>query len=267
MTASGAFQVETGELYLMPAHFGHRTAEDDGRVDEVTTTIVTFETDPNAAAALLPAEFELTDPATVIVVHAENRGVHYMAGRGYNLVGVNLGARFRGANDEYTGSYSLIMWESDGLPVVLGRELLGVPKLVAGIPDAQTLEGRRLFSVSEYGHKLVDAQVQDLAELDEAGVGEVQRRLDQSQWMAWRYLPALGGRGNEASCPTAIDISRTIHRAWLGTGAVTIHPATREQAPASHLAITALASLPVLNEPLGIVTSGSLNQGRAHRLS
>ncbi len=266
MSETGGFRFGPGELYLMPAHFGPRTAEDDGRFDEVTATIVMFETDPERAAELLPPGFELTDPATVIVFHQENRGVHFMAGRGYNLVGINLAARFVGEQDDCTGSYALVMWESEFIPVVLGREFLGVPKLVADVPDIQTWNERRLFSVSEYGSKLLHGEVSGLAQLDDQGVASVKQRLDDSQWMGWRYLPAAAGPDSEVSYPTAIEVSRELDAAWLGAGHVEFHPATREQAPASHLVMSALASLPILNDPMAIITHGSIEQGHARRL-
>ncbi len=266
MKDEGGFQFEPGELYLMPAHFGPRTTEDDGRFDEVTATIVMFETDPERAARLLPPGFEVTDPATVIVLHQENRGVHFMAGRGYNLVGVNLAARFVGEEDDCTGSFALVMWESEFIPVVLGREFLGVPKLVAEVSDIRSWNERRLFTVSEYGTKLLDVEVSGLAALDGQGVAAVKQRLDGSQWMGWRYLPAPGGPDAEVSYPTAIEVGRELDAAWFGAGNVEFHPATREQAPASHLVASALASLPILNDPVAIVTHGSIDQGNARRL-
>lgn len=260
------FEFVEGESYFMPAHFGPRTEDWDGHYEDVTSTLVLYVTDPAAAARLLPVGFEVGDPPVVSVVHAENRGVGVLAGGGYNLVGVNIAARFRGQSDEVVGSYSLVMWENQFLPVMLGREYLGVPKLMAEVPDAWISGDRRGFSVSENGTMLLEATVGGLAEVDQAGVEEVQRQLDAGKWMAWRWFGTLDARGSELTYPTVIDVGRDIKRAWLGNGEVRFHETTRQQAPLAYPVANALTRLPVVAPMMTVVTKGSLVQGFGHRL-
>jgi hypothetical protein len=267
MGDGAGFTFESGEAYVMPGHFGPRTAEDDGRYDEVTSSVIVCTTDGDRAAALLPPGFELTDPPTMIVVHAENRGVHFMAGRGYNLVLVNLACRFRGEQDTIEGSYALAMWEDEFMPVVLGREFIGAPKFVADVPVASIGEGRRRFTVSEFGTKLMDGEISELVPLGDEETAQIEQQFNERSWMGWRLLPTPDARGVEVSYPTLIDVDRTLDAAWLGEGAVSFHAVTRDQAPVSHLVATTLAQLPVIETQAAIVTHGTLYQGHARRLA
>ncbi len=255
-----------GESYFMPAHFGPRTQDWDGLYEATTQTLILFATDPEAAARLLPEGFEVADPAVVSIVHAENRGVRVLAGGGYNLVGVNIAARYKGRRDDVSGSYSLVMWENRFLPVMLGREFLGVPKLMAEIPDAWTEGNTRGFSVSEDGARLLEGTADGLTELDAAGVDEVRRQLSEGKWMAWRFFSTLDTAGTELSYPTAIDLDRTIDRAWLGAGEIRFFEPTRREAPLSYALASVLARLPVVQQLMAVVTEGSLVQGFAHKL-
>lgn len=255
-----------GETYFMPAHFGPRTADWDGFYEAITQTIILYATDPLAAAALLPEGFEVGDPAVVSVVHGENRGVRLLAGGGYNIVGVNLAAHYKGSHNTVSGSYSLVMWENRFLPVMLGREFLGVPKLLVDIPDAWTEGDTRGFSASENGAKLVEGTARGLTELDADGLEGVDRQLSAGRWMALRYFAGLDAVSTELAYPTVIDLDLTINRAWLGTGEVRFFEPERREAPMCYVLSRVLARLPVLQQMMAVVVEGSMTQGLAHRL-
>lgn len=260
------FQLKDGESYFMPAHFGPRTQDWDGHYQAVSQTIILYATDPERAARLLPRGFEVADPAVISIVHAENRGVKVLAGGGYNLVGVNIGARFRGARDDVTGTYCLVMWENRFTPIMLGREYLGIPKLMAEIPDAWIDGEARGFSVSEDGSRLLEATVTGLQEVEGQGLDEVRRQLSAGQWMGWRWFGTLDAKGTELSYPTRVDLERHIERAWVGHGEVSFFERRREQAPLSYAIASTLAALPVVRPMMAIATKGSLIQGLAHKL-
>ena len=85
------FSIDPHATYLMPAHFGPRyTGEKtSGWYHDVTVVAVPFKTERDKLAALLPAGFQLADEAVVTVYYACNKNIDWLAGRGYNMVGVN----------------------------------------------------------------------------------------------------------------------------------------------------------------------------------
>jgi acetoacetate decarboxylase len=255
MSQGKGFAFEAGKPYIMPAHFGTATQGWDGEkahyADNTALTVL-YATDARKASRLLPPGFAVADPAVVSVSFVMCRGVDFMAGGGYNLVAVNLAARFEGKRDRAEGSFSLVLWENDFFPIVLGREVLGAPKLFGYIPDAWQRDGKEGFSVSEYGTLLLEGTLWDLKEAAEAERAQVQAQVDSQLWMGWKYVPACDLRGADASFATALPAANGIERAWLGKGEVLFHPTAWERAPLSHRVVQALAGLPV-EQGLGAV--------------
>lgn len=112
-------------------------------------------------AGLLPECFEPADvddrrEGLVTVAFADNQGVDFLAGRGYRAASVLVRASLRG-RPEVTGDFVVAMFEDDCLPIIFGRELLGLPSLFADIsiedrPDASmsceaSLWGQTLFTL------------------------------------------------------------------------------------------------------------------------
>ena len=68
-----------GRDALVGAHYG-----------ENKRICITYKTDRDAVAKLLPPGFHPTDPCTISVCFAECRDIDYLAGGGYNLVPVGF---------------------------------------------------------------------------------------------------------------------------------------------------------------------------------
>jgi len=81
--------------------------------------------------------------------------VNFLAGGGYNLMGINLAATFAGAEDHLSGEYVLVLWENQVNPIIRGRELLGVPKLFADIPAPDRIGDDWRVHASENGRPLL----------------------------------------------------------------------------------------------------------------
>ena len=126
-------QPNTG--YLMPASFGPVRRQDTLHYQEVTRLSISYVTEKDALAALLPEPFEPADESAVTVYCQVGRGVDLMAGGGYNNIGINLAAVFNGKKDNVAGLYSAVLWENATFPILIGRKLLGTPTLYAEIPD------------------------------------------------------------------------------------------------------------------------------------
>lgn len=256
---SKGFRFEKGAPYVMPAHFGPARQGWDGdraHYEDNTALTVLYATDPAEAARLLPPGFSVGNPAVVSVSFVMCRGVDFMAGGGYNLVAVNLAARFRGKRDRAEGNFSLVLWENDFFPIVLGREVLGAPKLFGAIPDAWLRNGRRGFSVSEYGTLLLEGELWDLRRLGEEERRTLASQVEEQLWMGWKYIPSCDLRGADVSFATALPARGEIREAWVGQGRVVFHETSWERAPLSFRVVNALARLPVVESLGGVLTRG-----------
>ncbi len=206
-------------------------------------------------------------PAVVTVGHAEFHGVGLLAGGGYNAVTVGLGARWAGDGEQVRGTYVLISWQNNFLAVVTGREVLGWPKVLAGVPDPWLSEGRRGFHVSEQDTLLLEAEAGDWQPYTQAETVRIENEGNDRAWLTWKYIPSDDGLSADVSHPTAVNIRSKITDAWHGTGSIRFHPADRRHAPAYYPFIAALAALPVESEPVATMTRGSQELGLGHRLT
>ena len=121
--------------YFMPVSFGAIRPIQAGFFEDVWTLSTAYLTDRDALADLLPDPFEPSDEPIVTVYYQNCAKVNFLAGGGYNLMGINLAAAFAGIEDHVSGEFVLVMWENQVNPIIRGRELLGMPKLFADIPD------------------------------------------------------------------------------------------------------------------------------------
>jgi acetoacetate decarboxylase len=92
-----------------------------------------YETNPDAIPLLLPDPFKAGKSPIVSVLFNDNNGVDFMAGGGYRLAAISVAAQFDGENGHFEGGYVLVMPENQTLPIITGREWLGMPKFFADI--------------------------------------------------------------------------------------------------------------------------------------
>jgi hypothetical protein len=260
-TASG-FVYEKGKPYIMPGHFGPSTEGWDGQVahyEDNTGITILFATDPEAIATLLPPGFVPTDPCVVSVIFSMCRGVNYMAGGGYNLVMVNASVRFEGKRDRAEGNFHLVLWENEFVPILLGREVLGAPKLYAEIPDAWMRKGKRGFAVSESGTVILEGEVWDLREATDAEIGLMAEQNKGKITMGWKHIPSCDLRGADVSSATALPTHLVTKSAWVGQGRAVFHEVPWEKAVLSHRIVSTLRRLPVVQEMGAIMARYSVD--------
>jgi len=253
------FEFQRDKPYVMPAHFGSSAMGWDGKVAhyaDITALTVVYTTEPDAAAKLLPPGFVVNDPAIVSVSHVMCRGVDFMAGGGYNLVAVNVSARFEGKRDKATGNFALVLWENEFMPIVIGREVLGVPKLMADIPDAWMRDNKKGFTVSENGTILLEGEVSDLRQLSDDEIKAMAAQIEGQIWMGWKYVPSCDLKGADVSRPTALPKRGETKEAWMGQGKVEFHEVAWEKAPMSSHIVNTLRELPVVQYQLGMIARG-----------
>ena len=144
------YHFEPNRIYRMPTHFGLSTGPrqgPDGRKfackdnPKTTSLTVSFLTNREQLAALLPPRFELAGEPVVTIQASYMTEIEWLAGRGYNVLGVSFPATYCGEQDHVTGSFLTILWENLTDPIITGREELGFAKVYCELPSPRVLHG------------------------------------------------------------------------------------------------------------------------------
>jgi len=249
------FQSNTG--YFMPTNFGPPRSQRLAHYGDLTQFTILYLTEKDALAALLPEPFEPADDPVVTVYCQLCRDVDFMAGRGYNIVGVNLAAVFNGKKDHFVGDYAAVLWENDTFPILLGRELLGAPKLYADIPSPRRKANSWRFHCSVYGARLIEGEIKNAIPLDDAARQQVEQMARGGVWMGWKYIPNADWSRPELSFPTVIPFRPTIGEAWIGEGSHRFFDTTWESAPMSAQVVQGLRTLVVKEYRAAAITKGT----------
>ena len=251
----GEFRFDPDMSYLMPAHFGG-TPLASWTYAEVTTVGISYRTDRDALSRYIPQCFIATDPV-VEIGYAMNRGVEWMAGGGYNLVAVNVPVEYRDGAERISGSYALVVWESDPTPILGGREQTGIPKIFADVADLHVLGDRILGNVSFDGSTFLRISARRGDALTQAELADLNRNGGHLDWFGWRYIPNSGRPGAALNHPTLYPIEYDYTAGWRADGDVDWQLLTWEQNPTQAHIIEALGHLPVEAYTGCLVTVGS----------
>lgn len=242
----GLFEFENDRSYMMPFAFGPRPrGHGSARYNDITSINISYLTDRERLARYIPPPFEVGDEAVLSVSYSMNDGVEWLAGRSYNIVGVNAPVVFRGSEEQLRGRHPLVLWENLTDPILTGRENEGIPKIYADIEDHAVLQGEWRTSASHFGHKIVDLRAWDLEELSGPELAQLNEQEKNGHWMGWKYIPATGD-GPEISHPTLFPTAGNYTAAWRARGEVIWQHLTWEQNPTQHHIVNALHDLPVI---------------------
>jgi len=259
-------QTKKGSMYRMPMHFGPMAGPrqgPDGEKFEWTDTpkrtlvSLSFLSDPERLDAILPPGFTVEGEPVVTIEIQYLTELEWLAGRGYNTIGVKFPARFRGRRDEAVGSFLAILWENLADPIISGRDELGFSKLYCEIPSPIILRGRHSYRGLWLEHKFLDVELWDLTE-DALPASPPGVRNDGI--LHYKYIPSTQSWGEAdvayAALTPGTGSKATIKRAWRGQGRHTFYRSTWEQLPTMFHIVNALRDLPVLeNRGASIVES------------
>jgi len=213
---------------------------------EVETLALQYQTDSDAIDALLPDCYRPTKEPTVTVMFGYNDGLEFMAGGGYRIATVQVAARFDGEQDHVEGDYILVMFEDKTLPIIGGREDLGVPKLYADISPVKTLSNSHLrCEASLWGHLLFGIDLAPLKKQNALVCLAAGKRINGRPWLAYKYIPSLDGPP-DADYPTISKNDVKIEQLWLGkSGKVYFGNPGEDDVAYTKRVIDALKTLPV----------------------
>jgi hypothetical protein len=254
-----------GEWYRMPTHFGPATGPRKGpdrkafdwtNAPKSTAYAVSFLSRREQMQKLLPPGFTINGEPIVTVTMTYMTEIPWLAGRGYNTLGVSFPVAFKGARDEATGTFLLILWENLTDPILTGREELGFSKLYAELPPARVFADRARITASWLEFPFLDLDLTGLTRVETpapaaaAATTAAPASGPLRGQMHYKYIPRTGEWGKaDASyaviTPAGNSTARTLET-WRGSGTVTFHRARWEDMPTQYMVVNAFADLDVV---------------------
>ncbi len=252
------YHFQDDRMYRMPTHFGPRTGPRQGpdgqkfenRDSPRTTRItVSFLSNPTQLQALLPPGFTLAGEPMVTISAGYMTEIEWLAGRGYNVLGVSFSARFQGKEDDVRGNFLTVLWENLTDPIITGREELGFSKIYCELPPPTVLKGDYRLTASWLGFKFLDMEVTNLKQQSAEEIEAFTQSQSGAGTLHYKYMPRTGEWGQAdsayATLTPAAAPNQKIQERWLGTGQVQWHKARWEDMPTQYNIVNCLAELEI----------------------
>ena len=247
------------QMYRMPTHFGPATGPrqgPDGRTFEcknnpkTTEVAVSFLTNAAQLEPLLPPGLSLAREPVVTVGATYMTEIEWLAGRGYNTLGVSFPATFWGEQETATGSFLTVLWENLTDPIITGREELGFAKIYCELPEPTVLRGEWHATASWLGFRFLDIHAENLVQQTAAEIQALVLAATGDGTLHYKYMPRTGQWGTAdvayACLTPAATPNRVVKERWVGTGSVQFHLAQWEDMPTQYNIVNTFAGLEIL---------------------
>jgi hypothetical protein len=253
-----AYTFEPGKMYRMPTHFGPSLGPRQGPAGRKFTSpeshrtrswSVQFLSDPAQLEALLPPCYALAGEPLVTVAFTEYTHIEWLAGRGYNTLGVSFPARFDGQEDQAAGQFLTVLWENLADPIITGREELGFSKIYCELPEPIEHEGKTDCIASWLGFKFMDMRLTDMAPAEMPAPAPAPDDGILRGTLHYKYMPRTGEWGAADAAYPVITPAETprlvLHEVQEGVGTVQFHQAAWEDLPTQYTIVNAFAGLEI----------------------
>jgi acetoacetate decarboxylase len=213
-----ALKLDPKKIYQMPL-LGGPIASKDVRLayGEVESVALQYKTDKGAIQALLPDCYQPSEEPVVTVLFSHYAGVDFMAGGGYRVASVQVGARFDGEKDHLEGDYILVMCENETVPIIGGREILGIPKVYVDISPIKILpDGHLRCEASLWGHLLFGIDLEPVRSQNVLVRRVASKRVNSRPWFGYKYISSLD-EPHDVSYPTVVWNNIKIEGLQLGS--------------------------------------------------
>lgn len=258
------------KVYTMPL-LGGMVVDSKGGIPYRERQIIALQylTTASNIEKLLPDCYLPGDKPVVTASFAYNDGVDFMKGRGYRIGTVSVSARHEGKRGTTEGGFIVVMYEDDTLPIIAGRELLGVPKLYGDISDPRIMpDGKIRCEVSLWGSLLFGIEVEPESKQPEKVVEAMNQEPRGAPMLGYKYIHAMDGEP-DCSYPVATPSDTTYSEVWSGRNGKIFYGDPEEEDVGFHRSILdAVKSLEV-RQVLGvsrIYSSSVLRVDLARRL-
>ena len=231
--------------YDMPASFGPSTMPSATTVEDALAAIISFETDRDAIAALLPPQLTPAEQAIVSVASIAYPTTDYMGGRGYNEIVVSLSAVHEGSQESLSAGFAAVLWVDQFGALFAGREFQGLPKLLAEVSAPEpTGDGYRI-GCTEYGAPLLKGEIGGLIPMPAERLDRIRQTSSAVPTFGWKYIPSASGEP-DADYATVNYTRWEYEQVWSGDGKVEFFMPTASEAPFGSRPCAGLAALPIL---------------------
>ena len=216
----------------------------------ITAITASFLTDSAALQSLLPDGAVLLGEPVVTVEFMYIRELQWLAGRGYNTLGVRFPIAVAVDQSRVQGPFLSVLWENLADPILTGREELGFAKLYCELPPPTLLGGTTTCRASWDGHGFCELSLRDA---EDATIGASQ----DDGLLHFATMPRIGVTGQAATqgwalTPPSPKVEILSH--WRGTAAVHFVESSWEQLPTLVHVVNRLAALPVIAPRGGTIT-------------
>lgn len=256
------YKLQPGRMYMMPTHFGPvagpRQGPDglrfDGRNSPRTTSYsVSFLTRPEQLEVLLPVGFRLAGDPVVTVTVSYMTEIEWLAGRGYNTLGVSFPAEYRGKRDRARGPFLAVLWENLADPILTGREQLGFSKIYCAIPPPTVLNGETRCTADWLGFPFMEMCLSEMEAPGEAPAAPAEAPAAEAEdteligTLHYKYIPRTGA-WDEADAEYAVltpsaTPNRRVTAQRSGRGRVRFHRAEWRDLPTQYHIVNAFVGL------------------------
>ena len=232
-----------------------RDAGPDGRTFECRDNpysviySVSFLSNSEQLERFLPPGFSLDGEPVVTVSATYMTQVEWLAGRGYNTLGVSFPARYEGDVDQISGNFLTVLWENLTDPILTGREELGFAKIYCELPAPSALRAQHHVSASWLGFKFLDIYLEDLEEQSREEIEQLNSERGGAGILHYKYVPRTGDWGAADVAYAVLTPADTPHRRVLerhiGAGHLLFHRARWEDMPTQYNIVNAFAALDI----------------------
>ena len=253
-----SYQFDPKRMYRMPTHFGPslgpRQGPDGRKFRNVTsprTTAygVSFLSNAGQLEALLPPGFALAGEPVVTVTYQYIAEIEWLAGRGYNTLGVAFPAVFKGERDQAAGELLTVLWENMCDPIITGREELGFAKIPCELPPPRVIGGMTELTALWQGFPFMHMHLSDMVQDPTPEPAAPPPAGELRGTLHYKYIPRTGEWGEAdvayAVLTPAYPANRRVLEAWHGQGKVEFRHARWEDMPTQYHIVNAFHELEV----------------------
>jgi hypothetical protein len=248
-------------MYMMPTHFGPMSGPRQGpngkkfafaRDQRKSMGVsVSFLTNAEQLQPFLPPGFELCGDPVVTVFETFMKEIDWLAGRGYNVLGVTIPVAFNGKKDRAVGPFLTVIWENLTDPILTGREQLGFSKIYSELPEPVVYNGETHCTASWMGFRFLDIKLRNMKVVEPKDLSASEPRADGvlSGTLHYKYMPRTGEWGQAdteyvAFSPDSTDAPPP-KELLRGDGTVEFHKARWEDLPTQYMIVNAFNELEI----------------------
>jgi len=256
-----SYKFYPGKMYRMPTHFGPSLGPRQGKDGEKfpckdsPKTIeysVSFLTDRKQLEELVPERFEVAGEPVATVFFRCKKEIEWLAGRGYNALGLTFRAAFNGEKDRAVGPFLTVLWENFPDAIITGRDELGFSKIYCELPEPVVFRGETHCMANWQGFHFMDLKLMNMTAVapKDFSLPEKDPCPDDvlSGIMHYKYIPKTGVWGEADANYAVLTPDKTnliIKKMWRGEGTVEFYKARWEDMPTQYTITNAFYGLEI----------------------